>query len=97
MPEERNDPWDAALDALGSDEAVRFLACLSWELTLAARAEYGIQGDMPPGSEYLLRSYNELLHRTSMQMCRAVGVPHGGHPDEAFIDMLRAEAGGLTV
>jgi len=92
MPEEHNDPWDAALDALSSDEAIRFLACLSWELTLAARGEYGAQGDMPAGSEYPLRAYNELLHRTSMQMCQAVGVPHGGYPDEAFIGTLRAEA-----
>jgi hypothetical protein len=92
MPEEHNSPWDAALDALGSEEAIRFLACLSLELTLAARGEYGTQGDMAPGSEYPLRSYNELLHRISMQMCQAVGVPHGGYPDEAFLDMLRAEA-----
>jgi hypothetical protein len=92
MAEVRNDPWDAALDALGSDEAIRFLACLTWELTLAARGDYGTQGDMPPGCEIPLRSYNEMLHRTSMKMCQAVGVPHGGYPDEAFIDMLRAEA-----
>jgi len=92
MPEEHNGPWDAALAALGSDEAIRFLACLSWELTVAARREYGTQGDMPPGSEYPLRSYNELLHRTSMQLCQSVGVPHGGYPDEAFIEMLQAEA-----
>jgi hypothetical protein len=92
MPVEHNSPRDAALDALGSDEAIRFLACLSWELTLAARGEYGTQGDMAPASEYPLRSYNELLHRTSMQLCQAVGVPHGGCPDEAFLDMLRSEA-----
>ncbi len=92
MPEEHSGPWGAALDALGSDKAVPFLACLSWELTLAARGEYGPQGNMPPGSEYALRSYNELLHRTSMQMCQAVGMPHGGYPDEAFINMLQAEA-----
>jgi hypothetical protein len=92
MPEEHDSPWDAALDALGSDEAIRFLSCLSWELTIAARAEYGPKGTMPPGSEISLRSYNELLHRTSMQMCQVVGVPHGGYPDEDFIGMLQTEA-----
>lgn len=33
-----------------------------------------------------------MLHRTSMQMCQVVGVPHGGYPDEAFIEMLQTEA-----
>jgi hypothetical protein len=47
---------------------------------------------MRSGSQYALRCYNELLHRTSMQMCQAVGLPLGGYPDIDFIAMLRNEA-----
>jgi hypothetical protein len=50
---------EAALDALRSEQVIEFLAALTWELTLAARREYGLEGSAP-GSEYPLRSYNEL-------------------------------------
>jgi hypothetical protein len=92
MHEDQQRLWDAALGTLRSELSLKFLASLSWELTIAARGEYGMAGDMPSGSEYALRCYNELLHRTGMQMCQAVGVPHGGYPDEDFIGMLQAEA-----
>jgi hypothetical protein len=92
MREDQQRLREAALEALRSEQTIKFLAALTWELTLAARGEYGSEGSMPPGSEYPLRCYNELLHRTSMQMCQAVGVPHGGYPNEDFIDMLLSEA-----
>ena len=98
MPEEHNGPRDAALAALGSHEAIRFLAWLGWELTAAARGEYGTQGDMPPGSEYSLRSYNELLHRTSMQMCESVGVPHTvDTPTRPSLSCFKLRPPGRTV
>ena len=92
MPEDQARLWDAALDTLGSELAIKFLAALSWELTLAGRGEYGTEGAMPSGSQYALRCFNELLHRTNMQMCQAVGVPHGGYPDPDFLGTLRNEA-----
>ena len=92
MREAQQDLWVRALDALRSEASLRFLASLGLELTLLGRCEYGPDGTMPPGSEVGLRCVNELLHRSSMQMCLAVGAPHGGYPDEAFLSMLQDEA-----
>jgi hypothetical protein len=47
---------------------------------------------MPEGSEYGLRCFNELAHRTAMQMCRAVGMPVIGYPPDAFVETIEAEA-----
>jgi hypothetical protein len=80
------------MGALDGNDARLFLACLSWELTLGARSKYGPEGTMTPGSEPELRSFNELLHRTSSQLCHAVGVGHEGYPPDAFLAVLEAEA-----
>jgi hypothetical protein len=74
LPESQQRLWDGALEALA------LLASLSWELTIAARGEYGTAGSMPSVSEYVFQCYNELLQRTSLQMCQGVGVPPRRRP-----------------
>jgi len=80
------------LNALRSDAALSFLAQLMYELTRAARDEYGPEGTMPPGSEFALRCFNEMLHRTSMQMRKVLGTPDAGYPDDVYLNMLDNEA-----
>ncbi len=84
--------WDRVIQLLQAEAALPFLTCLSFELTLAARSTYGPEERMHAGSEYSLRSFNELLHRTSMQLCQAVGIPERGYPPDAYLAMLQNEA-----
>ncbi len=86
------DVWSQAARVLDSETATTFLGCMVLELTLAARTQYGPEGSMPPGSEYSLRCFNELVHRTGMQICRSVGVADAGYPTEAYLSKLRYEA-----
>ena len=82
----------AALQALRSDAANHFLAQLVYELTRAVREEYGPDGTMSPGSEFTLRCFNEMVHRTSMQMRQVLGTPSAGYPDDVYLNILENEA-----
>jgi hypothetical protein len=72
--------------------ATAFLGCMVFELTLAARSQYGPEGSMPSGSEYSLRCFNELVHRTGMQLRRSVGMADAGYPTDAYLSRLRYDA-----
>jgi hypothetical protein len=86
------DVWSRAARILDSEVATAFLGCRVFELTLAARSQCGPEGSMPSGSEYSLRCFNELVHRTVMQFRRSVGVAEAGYPTEAYLSRLRYEA-----
>ena len=52
---------------------------------------------MPPGSEYQLRCFNELTHRTGMQLRRSVGMAGTGYPTFAYLAKLQNEAEGANL
>jgi hypothetical protein len=81
-----------ALQALRSDAAIHFLAQFVYEITRVVRTEYGSDGTMPPGSGFALRCFNEMLHRTSMQMRQVLGTPRAGYPDDVYLNILENEA-----
>jgi len=75
---------------LRSAQRGQFLALLSHNLTVAARASYAVIDSPadPSTRQATLEGLNEIQHRLSAHFRKLLGDPQAGFPDEVLMDVL---------